>query len=145
MYLIASIFLFWFAWFINKKWGKLWYVSLPSAIIAGLLLAASNVGQWLGNILLMAADMAAGLVNAIIGGGVSGAMVLGLVALIGTIVIIIDLLKDRTCNKAAIAACTVTPIAALYAGGLVGQTHGALRDAGGSVGATLVSTMIGGG
>lgn len=144
MYEITSAALFISAWLINKYWKKLWWLALLLAALGSLALAVSTVGGWLANILSVAATMLAGAVNGLFGSGISGAMVLGLGALIGTIVIVADILVDRKCNKAAIIAFTVTPLAAMYAGGIIGELHGSLRDAGSGAATGLVSALIGG-
>lgn len=145
MYLAGAIFFFWLAWFINKRWGQAWYVTIPSALVGSLLLAVSTAGAWLGSVLHSVAGMAASLLGTIVGGDISASLILGLIALIGTIIIVADLVKDHNCNKKAIIAFTLTPLAALYAGGLVGETHEAVRQAASTLGTTAMSALIGGG
>lgn len=144
MYEITAAALFISAWLINKNWKKVWWLALGLAALGSLALAVSTVGGWLASIMDVAAQMLAGAFNGIFGTGISGAMVLGLAALVGTIVIVADVLVDRKCNKHAIIAFTVTPLAAMYAGGIIGDVHGSLRDAGSGAATSLVSTMIGG-
>lgn len=144
MYIITAIGLFWAAWICNKKWGKHWWLPLSLAALGSLALAASAVGGWLGTIMMMLAGMVAGMLNGIFGGGVSASMILGVFALIGTIVIVADVMVDHTCNKYAIASFVLTPVAAMYAGGIIGNLHAGLRDAGSGAATGLVGALIGG-
>lgn len=144
MYFVTATGLFWAAWICNKKWGKHWWLPLSLAALGSLSLAASTVGDWMGSIMLMAAEMAAGALGGIFGGGISGVMVLGVFALIGTIVIVADVMVDHTCNKYAIASFVLTPVAAMYAGGIIGSLHGGLRDAGSGAATGLMNALIGG-
>lgn len=144
MYIVTAIGLFWAAWICNKKWGKYWWLPLSLAALGSLALAASTVGGWLGSLMMLLASMAAGMLNSVFGGGVSAAMILGVFALIGTIVIVADVMVDHTCNKYAIASFVLTPVAAMYAGGIIGALHGGLRDAGSGAATGLMSALIGG-
>ena len=144
MYFLTAFGLFWAAWICNKKWGKYWWLPLSLAALGSLSLAASEAGSWMGSILLMAAEMAAGALNGIVGGGISGTAMLGVFALIGTIVIVADVMVDHTCNKYAIASFVLTPVAAMYAGGVIGSVHAGLLDAGSGAATSLMTTLIGG-
>lgn len=144
MYEITAVTLFASAWLINKYWKKVWWLALALAALGALALAVSTVGGWLGNILNVAAQMVSSALNGVFGTGLNSAMVLGAVAVIGSIIILADVLVDRKCNKHAIIAFTVTPLAGMYAGGVIGDVHGSLRTAGSDAATSLVTTMIGG-
>ncbi|MEU3017174.1 hypothetical protein ABZ635_07240 [Nocardiopsis sp. NPDC007018] len=144
MYIITAIGLFWAAWITNKKWGKHWWLPLSLAALGSLALAASAVGGWMGSMMMLLASMVAGMLNSVFGGGVSATMILGVFALIGTIVIVADVMVDHTCNKYAIASFVLTPVAAMYAGGIIGSLHAGLRDAGSGAATGLVGALIGG-
>lgn len=144
MYFVTAVGLFAAAWLTNKKWGKHWWLPISLAALGSLALAASAVGGWIGYVLNLGAGAIAGAASGIFGGGVSASMILGVGALIGTIIIIADLMVDRSCNKAAIISFVLTPIAAMYAGGIIGSLHGGLRDAGAGAATGLMSALIGG-
>ncbi|MER6626085.1 hypothetical protein [Streptomyces sp. NPDC000931] len=144
MYIITAIGLFWAAWITNKKWGKHWWLPLSLAALGSLAQAASAVGGWMGSMMMLLASMVAGMLNSVFGGGVSATMILGVFALIGTIVIVADVMVDHTCNKYAIASFVLTPVAAMYAGGIIGSLHAGLRDAGSGAATGLVGALIGG-
>lgn len=144
MYFVTAVGLFAAAWICNKKWGKHWWLALSLAALGALALAASEVGGWIGYALNLGAGALAGAANGIFGGGISAAMILGIGALIGTIIIVADLMVDRSCNKAAIISFVLTPIAAMYAGGVIGSLHGGLRDAGAGAATGLMTALVGG-
>lgn len=146
MYTISAVLLFVAAWYADKKitfkWG--WIVPLALALLGGMSLYASGLGQLVSWLALTVFGWVTGLVGMLIGETIDPRMIMGVLAAAAVIVIVVDIVKDHKYNAKARAALVIAPLAAISAGGMVGEWLGVVNTTGASATAGALAALFGG-
>ena len=141
MNLVISATAFGLLWLLNKKHahGK-WVFAVKGALalIGGVFFAETLLGAWAARAAATVAGWLGGLI------GVSGAVVLGAVVLLGAVWAGWGLLKDRIADKPELVWLVVLPVLFLAAGGPIADNGSQLMGAVQQMGNASIGSLIGG-
>lgn len=120
----------------GKKW--LAWVLGSLALLGSASIAATGLGDWIARMISAAAGGVAGLV------GFSGALLLGAIVLIMTVITLWDICVDRQVDKPAMTGLFVLPLLFLAAAGPLADSGAALTGTVADAGSNGIGGLIGG-
>ncbi|MFC7331499.1 hypothetical protein [Marinactinospora rubrisoli] len=114
------------------------YIPAALGFVAGAALAETGLGGWLASTLVS--------ITGWVGGpfGVSGGWIVGGLAVILTVIVVLDVAVDRRPDRPAIVALMVLPLLYLATGGALGMVGTQLTGGAVDIGSGALTTLIGG-